>query len=441
MKMHDNDALAELGIEPVSKTNRWLKLLLWLAILGAGAAASVYYWYPLNREVAYNYVTDAATKRDLFVTVSATGNLEPTDRVDVSSEQSGRVDAVLVDFNDRVEAGQVLAQLDTNNLEADVLVKRNTLISSEATVSQVQAALRKAELAHQRVKRLFELSGGKTPSQLDVEAAEVALIKAQADLTSANASVAVAQANLQASETELDKARILSPIDGVILSRQVEPGQTVAASLSAPTLFVLARDLVDMELHVDIDEADIGAIRVGQSATFNVDAYPEREFDAEIVQIRLISASAAAGTSNVVAYETVLAVRNEDLALLPGMTAIAEIAVASAPDALTVSNAALRFDPAQVSSDNDTASASQGGFLSFLIPRRQRGSRNAREGRERDGQRGSGSYMAQVWVLRDGAPLAVDVELGLSDGLRTQILSGDIQAGDGIITDMTQRRS
>ncbi len=432
------EALAALGIEPRGRARRWLGRTAWLVVLAAVAGAGYYYLYgyPPGGETRLRYITDEAVVRDLSVTVSATGNLEPTDRVDVSSEQSGRVAEVLVDFNDTVTAGQVLARLDTTKLEADVLVKRNTLVSSEAAVAQARAALKEARLSYQRISQLFELSGGRTPSQLEVDAAEVALTKAEADLTGAQAAVAVAAANLEASETDLDKARIVSPIDGVVLSRQVEPGQTVAASLSAPTLFVLARDLADMELHVDIDEADIGSIRTGQRATFTVDAYPDRTFTAAIEQIRLIASDADSTTSNVVAYETVLKVRNTDHALLPGMTAIAEIAVASAPGALTIANAALRYDPtAADTSDQRNAASQRRGLLSSLIPWRSRRPQGNRTANASDARRSGGSRAGQVWVLRDGQPIAVTIETGLSDGLRTQVLSGDIRAGDAVIAD------
>ena len=250
----------------------------------------------------------------LTVTVTATGNLEPTNQVDVGSEVSGLVEAVFVDDNDRVTVNQVLARLDISKLEDAVVNNRAALASAEARVLQATASVTEARANLTRLQRVAELSGGKVPSQAELETAEASLARAEADEASARATVEQARASLSSAETSLAKASIRSPINGVVLARQVEPGQTVAASFQAPVLFTLAEDLSSMELEVDVDEADVGQVRAGQKAVFTVDAYPNRQFPATIVRVDFGSQV----TDGVVSYATVLRVDNDDLRLRPG---------------------------------------------------------------------------------------------------------------------------
>ncbi|MBB3133925.1 multidrug efflux pump subunit AcrA (membrane-fusion protein) [Rhizobium pisi] len=226
------------------------------------------------------------------------------------------------------------------------------------------------------------------------------------------------EADLQLAEVNLAKAKIVSPIDGVILTRSVNPGATVAASLSAPILFTIAGDLKKMELQVDVDEADVGHIAVGQKAKFTVDAYPDRTFPAEIEQIRFASEV----VNNVVTYKAVLSVDNADLLLRPGMTATADVTVEAVKDTLMVPNAALRYAPAQAERRG------RGIFGLFGPPRQRRDSGPALTGAER-----------RVWVLRDGRPTPVVIQVGSSDGQFTQVVSGDIKEHDALVTDATLR--
>jgi HlyD family secretion protein len=255
-----------------------------------------------------------------------------------------------------------------------------------------------------------------------VDAAEASLARARAGEASARAQVAEARATLKVDETNLTKTVIVSPVEGLVLTRSVDPGQTVAASLQAPVLFTLAEDLTQMELQVDVDEADVGRVQEGQSATFTVDAYPEREFAAQITQVRYGSAT----TEGVVTYKTILKVDNPDLVLRPGMTATAEITVDRVADGLLVPNAALRFSPPQAT---PTASGERHGLVSLLLPRPPR--RPKRAGVETLPK----SQARQVWVLQGGELRAVAVVTGATDGALTVITSGDLALGAVLVVD------
>ena len=426
---------AELGLVPQKGHRRyWLITMVVLFLLVAGGL--FYFMSSGNPQDNQLFRTDNVSRMDLSVTVSATGSVEPKDEVEVSSELSGIMADVYVDYNDHVTKNQALAKLDTTNLNATVLEKKSSLKSAKASVSQAQAALEEARLDYQHYQTVWDLSNGKHPSKQTLDSARIAVTKAEASLQVAQASVEVAAADLESAESDLVKATIVSPIDGIVLSKDVEPGQTIASSYSAPTLFLLAKDLKNMELHVDIDEADIGLIKPGQQATFTVDAYGEREFHAEITQIRL--ADTEDSDTTVVSYETILKVDNDDLALLPGMTAVTDIAVQSADNVLTIASAALRYTPA-FAGDGAAAGDEQGsGSFFSLIPRmpRRDSKRAADEQGKGNGAAPDGS--AIIWVLRNNHPEAVEVKTGISNGLRTEIVSGDLQENDVVIIDAVQ---
>jgi len=390
---------------------RWLGAALVALLLAGGALL----WILPGEESAVRYETAEVQRGDLTVTVTATGTLEPVNQVDVGSELSGIIETVEVDFNDKVERGQVLARLDTDRLQAQVLESRAALQSNEAKVTEAQATVLETRLAFERCEKLAERQLCTTG---DLDAARAAHARAKAAAASARALVAEARATLDGKETELAKTEIRSPIDGLVLLRQIEPGQTVAASLQAPILFTLAEDLAQMELHVAVDEADVGLIGEGQTAEFSVDAWPERSFPASITQVRF----APRTVEGVVTYETVLAVDNSDLALRPGMTATAVITVQELRDALLVPNAALRFTPPQ----RATEQRSGGGVFGMIFPRPPHGTR--RSNTERNGG-------PKVWVLRDGEPEAVPVKTGASDGKFTELQSGDLQPGEPVVVD------
>lgn len=426
---------------------RWLLVLL---VIATGLAVALWFWLR-PQESSLLYKTAPAQRMDISLKVSATGQISPKDQVEVSSELSGIVSGVYVDFNDSVKQGQLLAELDISKLNATVLQKQSSLRSAQAQVTTARANLEEAQLNYNNYQDVWKSSNGKHPSRQTMDNTRIALQKAKASLEQALASVENAKADLEYAETDREKSKIVSPIDGIVLSRSIEVGQTVASSLSAPTLFLLARDLRDMELLVNIDEADIGQIREGQSASFTVDAYPGRRFNATVVQIRLASsASGSSGTSSVVSYQTVLKVDNKDLLLLPGMTAVTDIQVQSAADTLAVENAALRYRPA--STDDNTAPASrtpqQGGIMGALTPQRRPPGMGRGEGRgeRRSGDTATGNRpagerrQAVVHVLRDNQPIAVTLTTGISNGTHTQVVSGELQEGDLVISDAVQVR-
>ncbi len=394
---------------------------LWLSMLLIGVVVAAWLMLRAGEDsAAPHYTTEAVTVGTLVVKVSATGNLQPTNTVEVGSELSGIVDKVFVDDNDEVTQGQILAQLDLSKLQDAVAKSRALLAAAEAQVLQAQATVAESRATLSRYQHVSQLSDGKVPSRTEMDVAEANLKRAEANVASARASVTQAQATLQSDETNLAKASIRSPINGVVLSREVDPGQTVAASLQAPVLFELAEDLAKMELQVDVDEADVGQVTTGQKATFSVDAWPDREYHAVITRVGF----GATETDGVISYLTVLDVNNDDLSLRPGMTGTADITTLNREKALLVPNAALRFTPAATDA---VEKKSGGSVISALMPRPPRQTRKVKV----TGNNGS----PRVWVLRDGQPVAIDVQTGATNGRVTEITGGDIQAGMQVITE------
>jgi HlyD family secretion protein len=314
-----------------------------------------------------------------------------------------------------VTIGQTLARVNTEKLEAQAAQARAGLRSAEAKQLQAEATVAEAEAELARLQHVRELSGGRVPSKQEMDSQEATVKRAHADQASSAAQVAQSQASLTAIDTDIRKAIIRSPISGIVLDRQVDPGQTVAASFQTPTLFTLAQDLTKMKLIVDVDEADIGNVRVGQTATFRVDAYPDRSFSSKVSEVR----STPKTSNGVVTYQTVLAVDNSERLLQPGMTATAEITVTHVEDVLLVPNAALRFTPPAAQQ------AEGGGFR--LLPRPpglQRRDRSLEDGQSR------------VWRTSDDGIEPVSLELGPTDGRVTVMRSGDLMAGAAVIVDV-----
>lgn len=407
------------------KGGRLKRLLLW-GVPALLIFFVIFKWGMEQNSPATEYKTVQAQRGKLTVTVTATGNLEPTNKVEVGSEVSGTIASVLVDYNDFVKAGQVLARLDTSKLEAQASQSRAAVESARANLRQARASLLEAEQAMGKLNQVRKLSKGKLPSQQDFDTAEATLARARANEAMIRANIAEAEAKLRVDRTNLEKAIIVSPINGVVLTRSVEPGQTVAASLQAPVLFTLAEDLAKMELHVQVDEADVGQVKKGQQATFTVDAYPNRTFPAHITQVRYGSQT----SDGVVTYLTVLNVNNADLSLRPGMTATADIIVKQVDGALLVPNTALRFSPPV---QEEKAAVREGGsLLSRLFPRPPR-SPEKKNGEAVDKKK------QRLWTLRDGQPVAIPVTTGATSGTMTEITGGEVIPGMALIVEAVSK--
>ena len=393
---------------------RWLKRIVWLAVLctaiGIGA-----WWYQSSQTAAnlVSYETARPLRGDLTIIVTATGTIQPTTQIDVSSEMSGVVRTVNVDNNSLIKKGQVLAELDSERYKAQVRSLQASVKGSRAKLAETAATLTAAELA---LERQLSLQAKGLAVKQELESALAAQQRAVAAIASAEADIEIANANLELKQLDIDKSQITSPVDGIVLKRAIEPGQTVASSLQAPVLFTLAEDLKRMQLEANIDEADIGAVRVGQDATFTVDAFTARRFPARIETIEF----SPLVTEGVVTYKAVLSVDNSELALRPGMTATAQVVVQQISNALLVPNAALRYSP--------PAAARQESFsLSRLfLPRFPRNERPVKKD-IKAGER-------TVWILEGGVPKSLTIAIGASDGKMTEITKGEVSPETPLIT-------
>ena len=403
---------ALLGLDAKSRRRSLRRRLMWLALL-ALAVAAVAWWAAAGQSggKAISYDTAPAETKTIVVRVQATGNIQPTTEVEVSSERSGVIRVVNVKANSVVKKGDILAELDTERLQAELTRGKAAVDAAEARLVDAQATLLEKQLLYQRSEKL---SARGVSSTQDLDTARAAQSRAEAGVVAAQADIEVAKADMAMTQTDITKSRIISPVDGIVLKRAAEPGQTVASSFQAPVLFTLAEDLTHMQLEADVDEADIGAVKEGQKATFTVDAYPGRAFPAVIDTIEY----SPKVTDNVVTYKAVLTVDNSDLLLRPGMTATAQIVVQEVPGALAVPNAALRYAPPK-------EQKSQGfSVMNLFIPRMPPATKNSAP---------SADGMRTLYVLENGAPRSVGVHAGVSDGKDTEILSGEVKAGDQVI--------
>jgi HlyD family secretion protein len=384
------------------------------------------------------YATETARRDNLRVTVSATGNLQPTHEVQVGSEQSGLITQVFVENNDRVAAGQPLARLDTARLQDALVQAQAALASAEAQVATAMASAAQARATLARQEEVYRVSSHRVPSETELDTARAENQRGIAGVHAAQAQVSQARAQVSSAQTNLSKATIYSPVNGVVLSRQIDPGQTVAASFTAPVLFTIAEDLSRMKLEVRVDEADVAQVHEGQRATFTVDAYPGRTFPATVTRVDVganasgsttsgsSAGNAASASGSVIAYTAVLAVDNPNLELRPGMTATANIVTTERQNALLVPNAALRWSP-----ERDAANAKAGGVTSVLVPRI---GRRGGGGGGREVSIGRGSRQTVYVLGADGNPQPVQVIVGESNGSETEITGGDLHQGQEVIT-------
>ena len=369
-----------------------MKKPIWLAagaIVAALAGATYYFRGDVEAE-APAFTTAEVSRGDVVATVDATGTLEAVTTVQVGSQVSGTISALYADFNSKVRKGQVVAELDPSLFKTQVEQAKATLVRLQAEVDRARVQAQDAELKRRRARELFEKE---LIPATELETAESNARAADAAVKASEAQVVQAQASLNQTQVNLSHTVIRAPIDGVVIARNVDVGQTVAASMQAPTLFVIAQGLTEMRVNASIDESDIGGIQPKQIVRFRVDAYPDEHFSGTVSQVRLQPVV----QQNVVSYVTVIDVRNPDLKLKPGMTAAVTIETARAEDVVRVPNAALRFRP------------------------------DAAPGRSA----GDGSA---VWVLADGRPSRVPVQPGISDGRDTAILEGGLEPGMEVVT-------
>jgi RND family efflux transporter, MFP subunit len=374
-----------LGLTP-TKSKRRIRPWMWWVGGGVLVVGVFIVWGMLNKPKP-NYEFQTVGEGALTLSVSATGTLAPRVSVDVGAEVSGRIDDLYVDYNDHVTKGQKLAQINTEQIQAQ-------LDQARATLMQQQASKVSAEAKYKRYTSLIKTGD---ISQQDYD-------NAKADFLRAQGGVAQSAAQVQQFESQLQKCTIYAPIDGVVLDRKVSKGQTVAASFSTPVLFTIASDLTQMELDVDIDEADVGMAKAGLDAEFTVGAYTDRKFKAKMIQVRTNSTT----VQNVVTYKGILLVDNAKLLLKPGMTATAEILTGKLPKSVTIPNAALRFVP---------------------LPALTAGMPPAP----------TGVGLGRVWTLENGRLKPHDLKLGGTDGHSTQMLKGDLKPGDKVITDSSSK--
>jgi HlyD family secretion protein len=370
------------------------------------------------------YVTAPVSKGAISQVVSSTGTLQAVVTVQVGSQVSGTIDNLYADFNSKVKAGQTVARLNPDKFKAAVDQARANLLAAQSNLAKGKVGV---EDAQRTLGRNKELRKRELVAQSDLDAAQTAHDAAVAQVAVNRAQVAQAQAALNQAMVDLDNTVIRSPVDGIVISRNVDVGQTVAASLQAPTLFTIANDLSKMEVHTSVDEADVGSVWEGQDVTFTVDAYPSRRFKGNVFQVR----NAPTNVQNVVTYDAVVRIDNKDLVLKPGMTANVEFLVSRKENVLRIPNMATRFKPP--SEKNETQE------LLRQESRRSGGSRRRSRtaaGESRSGERREGRWVA-IYVLRNQEPRRIELRLGITDGSRTEVLDGDIKENDQVIIAVT----
>lgn len=400
---------------------KWLVILIILGCIGG----AVVWHFASKGDSAPDYQTDEVDRGDIVQAVTATGTLNPVTNVTVGSQISGNIQKLYVDWNSKVKANQVVAQLDPSTYQAAVAQAEGDLASAKAT----------EELDDVEAKRADELFNNKLISQSDHDTAIATLHEAQA-------TVQIKQAALSTAKVNLERCTIYSPVDGVVISRNVDVGQTVAASLSAPTLFMIANDLTKMQIDANVAEADVGGVEDNQNVRFHVDAFPNRTFQGMVIQIR----DAPTNYQNVVAYDTVISVDNHDMKLKPGMTATVDIIVAERTNTLRVANSALRFHPPEVfskdvkTSPTNSPNGNAPTNMASAEPTNHAGGGHGEHHGHANGPggpKGEHQPVRTVYVVTDPAQptklTPVEVKVGISDGIYTEVLSG-LKEGDVVVT-------
>lgn len=382
-------------------------------------AGGIYYFKTRQPEITYK--TAKIERGTIVATVSATGNLSAVTTILVGTQVSGTIQKLYVDYNSRVKKGQTIAEIDPSLFNAAVEQSQGNALVAEANVLKAKVALADAERTLQRNRKL--LTDG-IISQGDFDLSETVWQAAKASLKAAQGSVVQTRGALKQAKTNLRYSIIRSPVDGVVISRAIDVGQTVAASFQTPTLFTIAQDLTKMQIEVSVDEADISRIQLAQPATFTVDAYPEQKFSGKVVQIR----SAPVINQNVVTYVVVVNVDNSELKLKPGMTANVSVEVAKKDDVLKVPPAALRFKP---KGGEVKSAAGKGKPGSAASPAGTGG----RQGSGKPGERKGGGQ--QLYVLKDGKPSAMPIKTGIANSSSIELVEGELKEGDEVLIEQS----
>jgi HlyD family secretion protein len=402
------------------------KLALLIALLLLIGGAGFAYWRMSGSTSASPYLTVAAGKANIRQVVSSTGTLQAVVTVQVGSQVSGTIDKLSADFNTKVKAGQVIAQLNQDKFGASVDQARANLLAAQANFAKAKVAV--ADTLR-TLDRNRELRKKELLSQSDLDAAQTAYDAAVAQLNVNQAQTAQAKAALTQATVDLNNTVIRSPVDGIVISRNVDVGQTVAASLQAPTLFTIANDLANMEVHTSVDEADVGNVRDGQQVSFTVDAFPARRFRGTVLQVR----NAPNIVQNVVTYDAVVRIDNKELLLKPGMTANVQFLVSEKEDVLTIPNMALRFKLPDDKNEAQEALRQERGRAAPQVGAR-------RTNRPGGGGTGGGTRrvrQAKIYIVKDGQARAVELQLGITDGSKTEVISGPINEKDLVIIGMS----
>jgi HlyD family secretion protein len=380
-----------------------------------------------SRGNTIQFRTAPVTLGNIRSTVTATGTMNAVTTVLVGTQASGRIKQINVDFNSRVKKGEVIAEIDPSSFQAQVDQARANLLQARAVVEKDKAALADLRRIRDRNKQLFSQD---LIARADRDTSEANSDASAAQLAADTAQVAQMEAALRFAETNLGYTAIVSPVDGVVVSKNVDVGQTVAASFQTPTLFTIAQDLTKMQIDTNIDEADIGKIDVGQNVEFSVDAYTDQIFRGKVSQVRISPII----VQNVVTYDVVVKVDNPDLKLKPGMTANVSVVVGSKEGVLRIPNAALRFRPTEKDGVKAPAKpVDKTAAIQVAAPDREGGRPGTPPGKE--GVRPAIQRSYAVWVLENNKPKRVPVSLGISDGSFTEIVSGDLAQGQEVIVE------
>lgn len=405
-------------IKPRAKHSK-KKLFVILGIIALVALFALIFALKFSKNEV-RYITENPTISEISQDVSATGTLEPTDTVEVGSQISGTIYEVFVDVNDEVKKGQILAKIDPEKLEQSVDNFEAQLQSAQAELTSAEVALENKKWTYENYKNLFDNTGGKSPSQLQLKTAELEYKSALANIDIKKATIRQLETSLKSAKIDVKNAIITSPTNGIILSRSIDPGQTVAASFNTPTLFKIAQDLTKMKLISSVLEADVGKVKVGNEVEFSVDAYPNDKFKAKVAKVNFADSSATStsdsttSTSNIISYEVTTFVDNAKLLLRPGMSATATIKTASVKNALIIPYQALLFNPNEVEKKSS-------GMAMMGPPKRSKRSYSG------IGNKGS------VWILENGAPKEVEIDIGITNGRSAQVLGESISADSKVI--------